>query len=186
MKHEQTFAMVKPDGVQRGLIGEIIQRIEQRGLKVVACAMIQPTRAQGDMHYPKDKAWITRIGEKTMDTYQKYGIDPIKVLGTENTEKIGRMVREWIIHYITSGPTVKMIIEGPHAIDVVRKICGNTIPLYAELGSIRGDFSADSPALANNAKRAVWNIIHASETPEEAQHEIKLWFKPAEIHSKEK
>lgn len=182
MKHERTFVMIKPDGVQRGLTGEIIQRIEQRGLKVVACALIQPTRAQGDMHYPKDKKWITRIGEKTMNTYQKYGIDPIQALGTENTEKIGRMVREWIVNYITSGPTVKMIIEGPHAIDIMRKICGSTIPLNAELGSIRGDFSADSPAIANSAKRAVWNIIHASETTEEAQHEIKLWFKHTEIH----
>lgn len=183
MKHEQTFAMIKPDGVKRGLIGVIIQRIEQRGLKVIACAMIQPTRAQVDRHYPKDKKWITRIGEKTMGTYQKYNIDPIKVLGTNDREKIGRMVREWILDYITtSGPTVKMIIEGPHAIDMVRKICGNTIPLHAELGSIRGDFSADSPAIANSNKRAIHNLIHASETPEEAKYEIKLWFKSTEIH----
>ena len=182
MKNERTFVMIKPDGVKRGLTGEIIKRIEQRGLKVIACSMVQPTRADIDKHYPKDTKWISRIGEKTMDAYAHCGINAKRELGTDDHEKIGRMVREWILNYMTSDPTIKMVIEGPHAIDIVRKICGNTIPLYAELGSIRGDFSADSPALANSAKRAVWNIIHASETPEEAKHEIKLWFKPTEIY----
>lgn len=179
---ERTFAMVKPDGVQRGLIGEIMHRIEQRGLKIIACQMIRPTRTQIDKHYSKDLKWIRRIGEKTMNTYAQYGIDAKKELGTDNCEQIGKMVRGWILDYMASGPTVKMIIEGTHAIDMVRKLCGNTIPVNAELGSIRGDFSADSPALANTEKRAVYNLIHASETPEEARHEIKLWFKPNEIN----
>ena len=74
-------------------------------------------------------------------------------------------------------PTVKIAIEGVHAIDMVRKICGNTIPSNAELGSIRGDFSADSPVVANSNKRAIYNLIHASENPEEAEHELALWFK---------
>lgn len=182
MNNERTFVMIKPDGVRRGLTGEIIKRVEQRCLKVVACQMIQATHAQADKHYPKDKAWITRIGEKTMSAYEKYGVDPIKALGTADHETIGRMVREWILDYFTSGPTVKMVVEGPHAIDMVRKICGNTIPLNAELGSIRGDYSSDSPTLANTEKRAVANLIHASETPQEAVNEIKLWFKPSEIH----
>ncbi len=179
---ERTFAIIKPDGVKRGLVGEILRRIEQRGLKVIACEMVMPSRAQADKHYPKDAKWIKRIGEKTMATYAKYAIDPKKHLGTDDLEKIGRIVREWILDYMTSGPVVKMVIEGVHAIDMVRKLAGATAPVFAELGSIRGDFSADSPIAANTAKRAVHNLIHASETPEEAEHEIGLWFKPAGIH----
>lgn len=179
---ERTFAMIKPDGVKRGLTGEIIGRIEQRGLKVIACAMFLPSRTQIDRHYPKDAKWIKRLGEKTMGTYAKYGIDPKKELGTDDLEKIGRLVREWILDYMTSGPVVKMIVEGVHAIDMVRKLCGHTIPSSAELGSIRGDFSADSPAAANAGKRAIHNLIHASETKEEAKHEMTLWFKQGEIN----
>lgn len=179
---ERTFAMVKPDGVERGLAGEIIRRIEQRGLKIVACSLIRPTRKEIDAHYPKDAQWIARIGEKTMGAYLKYGIDAKKELGTDDHKKIGAMVRAWIIDYMTSGPTIKMIVEGVHAIDMVRKICGNTIPSNAELGSIRGDFSVDSPTAANGGKRAIRNLIHASETAEEARHEIALWFTESEIH----
>ena len=181
-KEERTFVMIKPDGVKRGLVGEIMKRIEQRGLKIIACVMFHPSRAHVDKHYPKNKQWICRIGEKTMNTYTKYGIDPKTELGTDDHETIGKKVRAWILGYVTSGPTVKMVVEGVHAIDMVRKLCGNTIPSTAELGSIRGDFSADSPAAANNEKRAVHNLVHASETPAEAQHEIALWFKPNEIH----
>src|SRR3989344_1486239 len=131
---EQTFVMVKPDGVERGLAGEIIRRMEQRGLKIIACEMIRPTRKEIDAHYPKNAKWIARIGEKTMGTYLKYGIEAKEELGTDDHAKIGAMVREWIIDYMTSGPTIKMIVQGVHAIDMVRKICGNTIPSNAELG----------------------------------------------------
>ena len=182
-KEEKTFVMVKPDGVKRGLVGEIIKRIEQRGLKIVACVMFEATHAQIDSHYPKTQAWTKRIGEKTLSTYTKYGISAKKELGVDDPEKIGKMVREWILDFMTSGPMVKMAIQGVHAIDTVRKLCGNTIPAHAELGSIRGDFSVDSPALANQGKRGIHNLIHASETPEEAMHELKLWFTPKEIHS---
>ena len=180
---ERTFVMVKPDGVRRGLVGEITKRIEQRGLKIAACEMIAASRAQADRHYPKDAKWIRRLGEKTMGTYAKYGIDPKKQMGTDDLEKMGRIVREWILDYMTSGPIVKMAVEGTHAIDMVRKLAGNTVPSSAELGSVRGDFSADSPIAANAGKRAIHNLIHASETPEEARHEIALWFRQGEIHS---
>jgi nucleoside-diphosphate kinase len=182
-KTERTFVMVKPDGVKRGLSGEIMRRIEQRGLKIIACSLFAAKRSEIDKHYPKDSKWIKRLGEKTMGTYAKYGIDPKKEVGTDDVEKIGRIVREWILDYMTSGPLMKMVVEGPHAIDMVRKLCGNTIPLNAELGSIRGDFSADSPATANNNKRAIHNLVHASETPEEARHEINFWFRTKDMYS---
>lgn len=175
-KKEKTFVMIKPDGVKKGLIGEVIRRFEQRDLKVVAIEMFQPTKEDIDSHYPKEEAWITRLGEKTLGTYKKYNVDPNKELGTSDPNEIGNMVREWLIEYMTSAPLVRMVIEGIHAVDMVRKICGVTIPNMADMGTIRGDYSADSPAVANSEKRAVMNLVHASETPEEAQHEIKHWF----------
>lgn len=179
LKEEKTFVLIKPDGVQKGLIGEIIKRFEQRDLKVVALEMFQPTRDQIDNHYPKDPAWIRRLGEKTLATYEKYGFDAIADYGTNDPEIIGPQVRGWVIDYMTSAPLVKMIVQGLHAVDVVRKICGPTMPYQADMGTIRGDFSIDSPALANAEKRAVMNLIHASETQSEAAHEIEYWFSGA-------
>jgi nucleoside-diphosphate kinase len=175
-KEEQTFVMVKPDGVRKGLTGEIIRRFEQRDLKIVALEMFMPTEKQMDEHYPKDEAWIRRLGQKSLSTYEKYGVDPVSKLGTNDEFEIGKMVRKWLLDYMISAPLVKMIVQGIHAVDVVRKIAGPTLPYKAEVGTIRGDFSIDSPLLANSEKRAVANLLHASETPEEAQHEIEHWF----------
>lgn len=180
-KEEKTLVLIKPDGVARGIIGEIIARVEKRGLKVVALGMELATREKIDGHYPKDPKWITRIGEKTMMTYEKYGCDPKKEMGTTDTFEIGQAVRGWILDYMTSAPIVKIIFQGVHAVDMVRKICGNTIPAFADAGTIRGDYSVDSPILANKGKRAIKNMIHASETPEEAAHEIGYWFSEEEI-----
>ncbi len=175
-KEERTFVMVKPDGVRKGLTGEIIRRFEQRDLKIVALEMFQPTHEQIDSHYPKKEEWVTRLGEKTKNTYEKYGYDLIADFGTADTSEIGPEVRQWLIDFMTSAPLVKIVVQGVHSVDVVRKIAGDTMPYKADMGTIRGDFSIDSPALANKEKRAVANIVHCSETPEEADHEIKHWF----------
>lgn len=183
MKDEKTFVMIKPDGVVRGLTGEILDRIEQRGLKIVALKMFQPTRKQIDEHYPKDKDWITNLGQNTMTTYTKYGYDVEEHLGTSDLYEIGVMVRNWLVDFMTSGPVVTMVVEGLHAIDMVRKLVGVTTPANAAPGTIRGDYSVDSPLLANLEKRCLTNIIHASGEPSEAEREIALWFKPSEIVS---
>ncbi|MFA6519243.1 MAG: nucleoside-diphosphate kinase [Candidatus Paceibacterota bacterium] len=175
-KEERTYVMIKPDGVKKGLIGEIIKRFEQRDLKVVALEMFQPTRDEIDNHYPKDEAWLTRLGGKTLSTYEKYGYDPMEDFGTTDAAKIGPEIRKWLVDYMVSAPLVKMVVQGSHAVDMVRKICGPTLPNMADMGTIRGDYSVDSPAVANAEKRAVANILHASETMEEAAHEIKHWF----------
>jgi len=180
-KKERTYVMIKPDGVKKGLIGEIIRRFEQRDLKVVALEMFMPTYDQMDNHYPKDETWVRRIGQKTLSTYEKYGLDAKENLGTNDDLEIGTMVRKWIIDYMVSAPLVRMVIEGVHAIDMVRKICGTTLPNLADMGTIRGDYSVDSPAVANAEKRAVMNLVHASETKEEAEHEIKHWFGGREV-----
>lgn len=175
-KEETTFLLIKPDGVVRGLTGEIIRRVEQRGLKIVALDMEQASYEKIDDHYPKDPKWIHRLGEKTLATYGKYGYDTIKELGTDDPGKIGQMVRKWLVEFMISAPAVKMVIKGVHAVDMVRKIVGPTMPSDAPIGTIRGDYSVDSAVLANRQKRAVRNIVHASETAQEAAHEIKHWF----------
>jgi len=175
-KEEITYVMIKPDGVRKGLIGEIIKRMEQRDLKVVALEMFQPTYKEMDNHYPKSDTWINRLGERTAGTYTKYGHDLKRDFSTTDLKKVGKTVRSWLIDYMVSAPLVKMVVQGVHAVDMVRKIVGPTMPYLAEMGTIRGDYSADSAISANIEKRAIFNLIHASETPEEAAHEIKHWF----------
>lgn len=183
IKEEKTVVIIKPDGVRKGLIGEVIKRFEQRDLKIVALEMFEPTRELIDNHYPKDKDWKERLGHKTLATYEEYGLDPVAALGTKDPLELGEMIREWLIDYMTSAPLVRMIVQGIHAVDMVRKIAGPTVPYLADMGTIRGDFSSDSPAVANAEKRAVANILHASETAAEAEHEIKYWFGDKPIYS---
>lgn len=183
IKEEKTFVLIKPDGVRKGLIGEVIRRFEQRDLKIVALEMFMPTREMIHDHYPKDEAWIERLGNKTLGTYEKYGIDAEKELGSKDPKVLGKMVRDWLLDFMTSAPLVRMVVQGTHAVDVVRKIAGPTLPYMADMGTIRGDYSIDSPAIANSEKRAVANILHCSETPEEAEHEIKHWFGKSPIHN---
>ncbi|OGC84055.1 nucleoside-diphosphate kinase [Candidatus Adlerbacteria bacterium RIFCSPHIGHO2_02_FULL_52_17] len=175
-KEERTFVIIKPDGVRKGLVGEILKRFEQRDMKIVALEMFVATRNEMDNHYPKEDAWVRRLGEKTMATYVKYGYDIKRDFGTGDLVRVGKVVRGWLLDYMSSAPMVKMVVQGVHAVDMVRKIVGPTMPYLAEMGTIRGDFSADSPTNANAERRAVYNLVHASETPEEAKHEIEHWF----------
>jgi nucleoside-diphosphate kinase len=183
IKQQRTLALVKPDGVKRGLTGEVIQRIERRGLKVIALKMVQVDRAHLENHFPKDDEWMGRLGDKGLKTFAEYDIDPTEQMGTDDRMEIGKKVKESLFSYMTSGPIVALVIEGLHSIDMVRKLAGNTLPVFAEMGTIRGDYSVDSPAIANVEGRAIKNIMHASETPEEAENEIKLWFTDDELHS---
>ena len=182
MKQEMTLVLVKPDGVKRGLIGEILSRIERRGLKIIAMKMVWVDRNHLEKHLPSDPAWVERLGEKTLKTFTEYNIDPIAAQGTDNKMEIGTKVKELLFEYLSSGPIVAMVVQGIHAIDMVRKLVGHSLPVFAEMGTIRGDFSVDSPAVANLESRAIKNIVHASETQAEADNEIHLWFGPEEIH----
>ena len=180
-KEEKTVLIIKPDGVKRGLIGEIISRIEKRGLKIIALEMFWASKEQIDSHYPKDEKWLKRIGDRALANYKEYGFDAKESLGTDEPIKIGRMARGWLIDYVTSGPMVKIVVKGIHAVDMVRKIVGPTMPAKADMGTIRGDFSVDDSTAANRDKRAIHNIVHASETPEEAEHELNFWFAAEDI-----
>lgn len=178
IKYERTYCMLKPDAVMRGLIGEIIHRIEKAGLKVVAMKMVLPTEAQIRAHYPvSDEAWVQRLGEKSLSGFESLeGVTAKEVFGTEDKKTLGEGVIESLTEYMQSGPVVCMVVEGIQAVDMVRKLAGHTLPFKATVGTIRGDFSVDSPAVANVEKRSIHNLFHASETAEEAANEIQLWF----------
>ncbi|MEK7203551.1 MAG: nucleoside-diphosphate kinase [Patescibacteria group bacterium] len=180
-KEEKTLVLIKPDAVKRGLVGEVIKRFESRGLKIIGLKMVQGTPKDFDKHYPKSKAWITNLGNRTVETYKKYNYSLKKDFGSEDPFKIGKIFRNWLIDLMSSGPVVKILIEGVHAIDNVRKIVGDTQPTFALAGTIRGDFSVDSAGAANKSRRAIHNLIHASGNKEEAKNEIMLWFTPEEI-----
>ncbi len=179
---ERSFVLVKPDGVQRCIVGEIIKRFEQRGLKIVALKMVKPSLEHLNDHYPKDDKWIERLGHKGFASFKEVGIDPEEAMGTKDKKEAGKMVRQWLMDYMTEAPIVAMIVEGVHSIDIVRKLVGPTYPKDAQVGTIRGDFSVDSAAAANPELRSVKNLIHASETSEEAEHEINHWFSDQEIY----
>src|SRR3989344_3160111 len=181
MLGEKTLVLIKPDAVMRGLIGIICQRFEQAGLKIVACKLVFPTRKLLDGHFPKSEDWIRGMGEKTLETYQEYRIDPVEILGTADALAIGQKIKEWNYRYLTLGPVMVMALEGIHAVDTVRKLIGHTLPYKAMPGTIRGDFSINSPALANVVEVACKNMVHASGTIEEAQQEIANWFANDEL-----
>ena len=180
-KEEKTLVLIKPDAVKRGLVGEIIKRFESRGLKIIGLKMVQGTPKDFHNHYPKSKEWIANLGNRTVETYKKYNYSLKKDFGTDDVFKIGKIFRNWLINFMCSGPVVKILIEGVHAIDVVRKIVGDTQPHFALTGTIRGDFAVDSAGSANKDKRAVYNLIHASGDKDEARNEIMLWFTLEEI-----
>lgn len=180
---ERSLVLVKPDGVKRGLIGDIIHRFERAGLKIIGVKMVWVDRKHVAKHYPDDRVeFIRGMGEKTLMSYEKYGLDAKEELGTDDPMVIGKMVNEWNRDFLVSGPVVAMVVEGIHAIDNIRMIAGNTLPTMAVPGTVRGDYSIDSPALANERKRTVRNLMHASGNLSEASYEINLWFKPDEIH----
>lgn len=173
---ESTFVLIKTDGVKRKLVGEIIARFEKCGLEIEELQLVRAKRDLIARHYPSDEGWLRKVGEKTIKTYETYGMDALKELGTADTVEIGKRVKNWLIEYLTSGPVVAIVVSGNHAVDIVRKIVGDTIPLFAAPGTIRSDYAIDSPDLANAEHRAVANLIHASGSSSEAEQEIKLWF----------
>jgi nucleoside-diphosphate kinase len=182
IRFERTFCMIKPDGVKRALIGDIIRRFEKAGLKIVAMQMFVPTEKQVRKHYPmSDEAWVTRLGEKSLSAFENIDADAEDVLGTIDKAVIGARVAESLVQFMTSGPVIAMVIEGVQAVEMVRKLCGSTLPFKADVGTIRGDYSVDSPAIANADFRAIHNLIHASENQKEAENEIDLWFGKTEI-----
>lgn len=183
MTVEQTLIFVKPDGVKRGFVGEIIKRFEDAGLKLIACKMVSPEKEHFHKHYnSKDPARLKLWGEKTMKSYEKFGKNVKDDLGTDDPMLLGKMISGWLMDYVTSGPIVVMIWKGENAVQKAMTLAGPTMPTDAPKGTIRGDFSKDSAVIANAQKRGVKNLIHVSTSIEEANFEKTLWFTPSELH----
>lgn len=181
---EQTIVLIKPDGIRRGLIGEIVKRFEQKGLKMVAAKMVAPPKDHFEKHYNStDPKRLALWGEKTLKNYTEFGKNAKKDLGTDDPAELGKLVSKWLMDYVTSGPVLAMLWEGRHAVQNGMNIAGPTMPVNAPVGTVRGDFSTDSAAYANSEKRGVMNLVHVSTSVEEANFEKSHWFTPSEIHS---
>ncbi|MCX6807793.1 MAG: nucleoside-diphosphate kinase [Patescibacteria group bacterium] len=182
MKQERAFIMIKPDGVARGLVGEIIQRFERTGgLKLTALKMFYPDYEQSCKHYDNSDAWKIKLGTRTKDAQKAQGRedprDPIE---------IGNDIQEKLRNYLCQGPVVAMIWQGNQANQLCRKITGHTCPRDAAPGTVRGDLSVDDYDLSDASNRPMYNLLHCSDSPENAELEIKRWFKEDEIHAWQK
>jgi len=175
-KKERTFVILKPDAIQRNFIGEIISRFEKTGLKITAMRMIVPKAEQCWAHYNKDEAWFQSKGERIVKGRQENNL-PVEKEAIE----YGRDIIGQLVTFMTSGPVLAMVIEGNQAVGIVTKLVGGTEPLTSDIGTIRGDLTLDSYDLAGIDERAVRNLIHCSDKPEEAEREIKIWFAESEI-----
>ncbi len=179
VKRERTLVIIKPDGVQRSLIGEIISRYERTGLKLVAMKMMTATDDFAQKHYYDvgGEEWLEAVGAKARAAYEQKGMQSPYPTNKDN----GWAVLKSNAKYLSSGPVICMIWEGNQACALVRKITGSTEPLSSDVGTIRGDFTLDSYQLADVDQRSVRNLIHASGNAEEAEKEIPIWFKMEEL-----
>lgn len=181
-KYERTLAIIKPDGIQRGLIGEIIERYERTGLKLVGMKMMHPSSELIEKHYTLDPEWLRLAGEKSIKNAREKGhLLPNDLPLTTPPTDVGRLVLESLKRYLTSGPVIAMVWEGVHAVAIVRKLTGGTEPLSSDVGTIRGDFVLDSYQISNHDRRAIRNLVHASGSPKEADDEIVHWFSAHEL-----
>lgn len=176
-KKERTLIIIKPDGVQRTLIGEIIKRYERVGLKLVAMKMLVPTEEHVEKHYTLDPEWRRVTGEKTIASYIKKGETPWTTDPLEVTAAVLKNLKV----FMTSGPVIATVWEGAHAVEIGRKITGGTEPRSSDVGTVRGDFVLDSYAVSDGDGRSVRNLVHASGSPKEAEMEIAHWFNTDEI-----
>lgn len=178
MKTEKTLVLIKHDGIQRALMGKIMQRYERTGLKLIGLKMVVPTGDLVEKHYTVDPEWRRKTGEKTIKNYKEKG----KIPPSEDPYVITGIVLENLKKYFVTGPVIAMVWQGAHAVQIVRKITGGTEPFSAaDIGTIRGDFALDSYIMSDKDGRCLRNLVHASTSPEEAKKEIELWFKPEEI-----
>jgi len=186
MQKQRALLIIKPDGVQRGIIGKIITRFETVGLKIIGLKFEWVTKEKIIVHYPETDGWFKKVGERTLTNYAKKGLDAKKVFKTDNAIQIGRTVKKWLIKYFQESPVLIMALESYDCIEICRKLSGNTIPVLSAPGTIRGDFSHDTIDLANEQNRPLRNLIHASDTVEDGEKEIKVWFTLEELFSYER
>jgi nucleoside-diphosphate kinase len=175
-KTERSFVIIKPDGIQRGLVGEILSRFERTGLKLVSLKMVVLDADRIWKHYDKQDDWFISKGTKIAEIRAAAGLSAEK-----EPIEYGKDIIRALEKYMTSGPVVVMVWEGNSAVGVVTKLVGETAPNTADVGTIRGDLTIDSYDIASVDDRAVRNLIHCSDTPENAEKEIALWLSGDEV-----
>lgn len=176
---ERTLVLIKPDGVKRSISGKIISRFEDAGLKIIAMKMIWADKELAKNHYFLDEEWAKGVYEKTKKSYEKEG----KEFPYKDHMEIGKTIQSWNMDFLTEGPVIAIVLEGPHSIELARKIIGNTEPRSSLPGTIRSDFaSVESYQVADKDKRVMRNLAHASDSVETAKREMMLWFSLEEIH----
>lgn len=175
-KKEQTLVILKPDAIQRSLMGTIVSRIENTGLKFVAMKMLLPVADQCWKHYNKDDEWFMKKGTRIVDDRKAQGL-PIE----KEAMEYGKDIIKSNVDFFTSGPVLAFIVEGNQSVAIVKKLVGGTEPTTSDVGTIRGDLTVDSYALSSIDNRAVRNLVHCSDSPEEALREIPIWFSPEDI-----
>lgn len=174
---QRSLVILKPDAIQRGIVGELLTRFERKGLKMVAMKIVQPTAEMARKHYDKDDAWCEEIGGFIRNTFKEQSLD----FTWESDLEAGREALQTLIDYLSCGPVVVMVLEGGLAIKHIRSMVGFRDPIDADMGTIRADYTIESAYMANTLGRSVRNMVHASGAPDEAETEINLWFKPEEL-----
>jgi nucleoside-diphosphate kinase len=181
-KKERTFVILKPDTIQRGLVGEVIQRIERIGLKIVALKMTQANEEIIFKHYNKDDAWYEKKGLRIIENKKSLG----HIIDKEPIE-YGKDIIRAMVHYMAACPVVVMVIEGNQAQAVIKRLVGSTEPATADTGTIRGDYALDTYYLCDvDGSRGMRNLIHCTDPadgPEAYDYEVSVWFNQTEIHN---
>ncbi len=175
---ERSFIIIKPDGVQRSLIGEVIKRIERTGLKLVGLKMFVASEDNLWKHYVKDDVWFEEKGNNIIK-----GLEAAEMPVEKTAIEYGKDIVRALVKFMSSGPVVAMVWQGNQAVGIVKKLVGSTEPLKSDVGTIRGDLTLDSYDLSSISGRAVRNLIHCSDQPKEAEREISIWFKEEELIS---
>ena len=154
---ERTLILMKPDVLQRQIVGEILSRFERKGFKMVAVKMLNATKAQVGEHYTSEEQYLIETGEKAKKGAEARGQD----VSNWNSLEWGKIIRDRNIAYLTCGPILAVVLEGPNVVSSVRKVLGSTSPADGDVGTIRADYSFDSYALADVVARSTRTMLHA-------------------------
>lgn len=173
---ERALVVIKPDGMEKKIIGKVITKFEDNGLKVVGVKMAKANSALVGRHYIADEKWLSNVGKNAKAADAKRGI-----VTKETERQIGMRIRSYLMKELTRSPVVAIVLEGKDANKNARQIAGSTEPKSAGPSTIRGTFSTDTYKLADKEKRAIRNIVHVSDSPKSANREIKVWFKDSEL-----
>ena len=178
MVTERTFVILKPDTVQRSLIGEIMNRLERTGLKLIAIKMFQADEERLLKHYGKDDTWYLEKGTKRVALMKGAGK---AVDETRAPIEYGKDIIRGVVRYMQTCPVVAMVWQGNQAVAVVKKLVGTTDPTASDVGTIRGDYQIDSYSLSDAEQRGIRNLVHCSDQTSEAEREIAIWFSAQEL-----